>query len=104
MKPTKKTKSEPSTEAKAPEPEKPPYQMTAEDKAAVPRVHARRSGLPKLPRATLTQEGTGITVGFDHDDQPVAHTVLMDALGISGADFCSGYVHQVVSVATTGKT
>ena len=71
MKPIKKTKSEPSIVAKAPEPEKPPYEMTAEDKAAVRRVHARRSGLPKLPRATLKQEGAAHTVKIDHDDQAV---------------------------------
>jgi len=87
MKPTKKPKSEPTTEAKAPEPEKPPYEMTAEDKAAVRRVHARRSGLPPLPRATVKQEGAGISVGFEHDDQAVGHTVLMDALGISELGF-----------------
>lgn len=96
MKPTKKPKG--------PEPEKPPYQITAEDKAAVLRVHARRSGLPKLPRATVKQEGVGFVVGLDHDEQAVANAVLMDALGISGVDFFSGYLHQVINAATTGKT
>ena len=94
MKPTKTAK---------PEPEKPTYQMTAEDKAAVRRVHARRDGLPKLPRATVKQEGAGVTIGLEHEDEAVGHTVLMDALGISGLGFFNGYLNQVVSVATTGK-
>ena len=85
---------------KAPEPHKPEYQLTAEDKAAVKRVHARRNGLPEVPRATLATN----RLAFEHDNQAVANTVMMDALGISGVDFFGGYLHQVLYVATTGQT
>ncbi len=78
--------------------------MTAEDKAAVRRVHERRSGLPKLPRVTVKQGGAGTSVRFEHEDEAVGHTVLMDALGISELGFFNGYLNQVVNVATTGKT
>lgn len=90
----------PTDKPKAPEPHKPEYQLTGEDKAAVKRVHARRNGLPEVPRATIATN----RLAFEHDNQAVANTVMMDALGISGVDFFGGYLHQVLSVATTGQT
>jgi hypothetical protein len=102
MKPAKKAKSEPSTEAKAPEPEKPPYEATAEENAAVLRLHARREGRSSAPKVSIRHEGETTVISLTKGDPLIASVGVLDALGICEADFANWYLSQIIDVARPG--
>jgi hypothetical protein len=96
----KKPKQEPK--AKAPEPEKPEYQMTAEDKAAARRVLARREGRSSAPKVSIRHEGETTVISLTQGDPLIASVGVLDALGICEADFANWYLSQIIDVARPG--
>jgi hypothetical protein len=95
-------KPKPELVPKVDEPKK-PYEMTPAEQEAARRLFARREGRPSAPKVSIRYDGKTAFVSLTHGDPVVASVVVMDALGISEADFSSWYLSQISDVARPGS-
>jgi len=80
------------------------YKPTEREKELIQAwCQARDTRLP-LPKVTITQKkaGAAVQMAFDHPDQLVANTLLMQSIGSPSAAFAEGVLSDVVNSATHG--
>ncbi|GLI91093.1 hypothetical protein [Methylocystis echinoides] len=80
------------------------YKPTAEEQAAVERDQKRWSERRPAPRVKIDPTNEGVKLGFEHQDERVAFTLLSDALGTSDPDFVNGVLLQILeAIRRDGK-
>ena len=77
------------------EPEKPRYQPTDRELAAMRKCLDRAYAQP-APRLKATKNGGATTVELDHPDATVGAALLAEALGTTDPDFVEGLLKQIV--------
>jgi hypothetical protein len=88
MKPIKKTRSEPTTEAK-------PYEPTPAEAKAVAAYKAAKDA--HGPRLKVSIDGTAAKIQPEHPDQAIGILAMMRAIGTADLDFFDGLMLQLVN-------
>jgi hypothetical protein len=77
-------------------------EATTEEKEAIRRHIARRSGRPPAPKVSIRQEGGTDVAALTKDGSSISSAVVMDSLGICHGDFANWYLNQIIEAAKPG--
>ena len=78
------------------------YEPTEREKTALDRYRAQKATAPAAPRMKVTN-GKKVIIAPDHPDQPLARTLLKEALGTVSVDFRNGLLSQLANAGSHGR-
>lgn len=79
-----------------------PYEPTADDRAALEALRARRKTTPRL-KAEKTQGPLYLSLNHPDPDTSCVEALLMNALGTTDSDFLTGLLNQLRRAASLGQ-
>jgi hypothetical protein len=82
--------------------EKQKYEPTEREKTALDRYRVQKATAPAAPRMKVTNGKKAATIAPDHLDQPLASTLLKEALGTVSVDFVNGLLKQLANASSHG--
>ena len=82
--------------------EKAVHKMTAAELTAMKKYLARLEAKPS-GRFRVSKNGSNSQIGFDHPDQLVGRTLVMDALASADKHFLNGIKNQLANASAHGQ-
>jgi hypothetical protein len=79
------------------------YEPTEREKAALDRYRAQKAAAPAGPRIKVTNDNKAATIAPEHPDEPLAYTLLMEAIGTVSVDFGNGLLKQLANAGSRGR-
>ena len=79
------------------------YEPTSQEVTALEAQHARRQKEKRAPRMKVEMRGGAANLSFEHEDQGIAGTLLMEAIGTADFEFVEGLLGQLANVGKQGS-
>jgi hypothetical protein len=92
-----------TTKKTEPNPAKPEYEPTSQERTAIDKHRARKAASPAPRLSILKDEEKSVRFSLHHPDAAIGYELLMEAFGTADKDFLEGLVEQLFRADPHGR-